>query len=335
MQIISSYNFTFSHRNTSFCSTIKSKSKGNRYNIKKKVFKRETLVLLAFFVCVSFPLLSSLPAYVDPTSSLGQKVSTIPDELSVDDHYKVDSCTIDQLNKIRSQLKLPEGETGLKKHKISKSTGCPSTRWLSKYYKEYFQSKEHGGRESFLGINIGCNGGFDAIDMARIGTSNAKFDKVTWRAAIGAEKDSGVCRQADDINIEIENNHVIEGEIHCIEPVPTNYERLINASKKAALGESIVMSKAAIASTNGISKFPNAAYVRSHGTDGWRPEGFGVHSCGEIQGSNTTACEDVPQYSLQTYVNKFVKSTGTINMLYIDVEGYDFDVLFGAGDVLG
>ena len=39
-------------------------------------------------------------------------------------------------------------------------------------------------------------------------------------------------------------------------------------------------------------------------------------------------------YSLQTYVNNFVKSTGPINILSIDVEGFDFDVLFGAGDVL-
>lgn len=40
-------------------------------------------------------------------------------------------------------------------------------------------------------------------------------------------------------------------------------------------------------------------------------------------------------YSLQTYVNKFVKSkTDPINILSVDVEGFDFDVLFGAGSVL-
>ena len=38
--------------------------------------------------------------------------------------------------------------------------------------------------------------------------------------------------------------------------------------------------------------------------------------------------------SLQTYVDKFIKSKGPINILSIDVEGFDFDVLFGAGTVL-
>ena len=38
--------------------------------------------------------------------------------------------------------------------------------------------------------------------------------------------------------------------------------------------------------------------------------------------------------SLQTYVDKFLKSKGPINILFIDVEGFDFDVLFGAGTVL-
>jgi hypothetical protein len=37
--------------------------------------------------------------------------------------------------------------------------------------------------------------------------------------------------------------------------------------------------------------------------------------------------------SLQAYVDKFVKSKGPINILSIDMEGFDFDVLFGAGTV--
>ena len=42
-------------------------------------------------------------------------------------------------------------------------------------------------------------------------------------------------------------------------------------------------------------------------------------------------CSDV---SLESYVAKHVKSLGPIDVLQIDVEGWDFDVLFGAGSVL-
>ena len=39
-------------------------------------------------------------------------------------------------------------------------------------------------------------------------------------------------------------------------------------------------------------------------------------------------------YSLETYVKNHVKDQGPINILSIDAEGYDFDVMFGAGSVL-
>ena len=39
-------------------------------------------------------------------------------------------------------------------------------------------------------------------------------------------------------------------------------------------------------------------------------------------------------YSLETYVEIYVKYQGPINILSIDVEGFDFDVIFGAGSVL-
>ena len=43
---------------------------------------------------------------------------------------------------------------------------------------------------------------------------------------------------------------------------------------------------------------------------------------------------EVEMYSLDSYVEKFVKSKGPINVLAIDTEGWDFDVLFGASSVL-
>jgi len=39
-------------------------------------------------------------------------------------------------------------------------------------------------------------------------------------------------------------------------------------------------------------------------------------------------------YSLDSYVQKIVKSKGPINMLSVDTEGWDFDVLFGGSTTL-
>ena len=85
----------------------------------------------------------------------------------------------------------------------------------------------------------------------------------------------------------------------------------------------LVFTHAAIASTNGVAKFPNA----SSGT-----EYLGIGDCDRTQGKYE--CVEVPVYSLDYYVDKYVKGTGPINILMIDVEGYDFDVLFGASSAL-
>ena len=45
-------------------------------------------------------------------------------------------------------------------------------------------------------------------------------------------------------------------------------------------------------------------------------------------------CVDVNMYSLDSFVRKFVKSKGPINMLSVDTEGWDFDVLFGGSSTL-
>ena len=59
-------------------------------------------------------------------------------------------------------------------------------------------------------------------------------------------------------------------------------------------------------------------------------EHLGIHDCD----ANGASCVEVPLYSLESYVTQFVRSPGPIDVLAIDVEGWDFDVLFGAGAVL-
>jgi len=85
----------------------------------------------------------------------------------------------------------------------------------------------------------------------------------------------------------------------------------------------------------GLSTFEvtKAAVSSADGTIGFASAAGGAENAG-LDGCKEN-CEEVPMYSLQTYVNTFVKSKmAPINVLSIDVEKFDFDVLFGAGDVL-
>jgi FkbM family methyltransferase len=107
--------------------------------------------------------------------------------------------------------------------------------------------------------------------------------------------------------------------------VPSTAQILSNSTKDLGLdqGKSIFeFTKAAVSSADGMIEFSTS--VKDGGKE--------TKSIGDSCRGN---CEEVPMYSLQTYVDKFVKSkTDPINILSVDVEGFDFDVLFGAGSVL-
>eukprot|EP00978_Attheya_sp_CCMP212_P019363 scaffold54205_cov55-Attheya_sp.AAC.1 len=157
------------------------------------------------------------------------------------------------------------------------------------------------------------------------------FDKSKWKKAIVDKiPGRGACQQGDDSQVEIlVDQPVRSGEMHCVEPMPTTTQVLESVVDGLGLGSkgqgnpSFVVSKAAISSSNGFVKFPSRV--------GAGIEHLGIDHCSSPSAQH---CEDVPMYSLQSYVNKFVRSKGPINVLSIDVEGFDFDVLFGAGDVL-
>ncbi|KAL7517987.1 hypothetical protein ACHAWX_002855 [Stephanocyclus meneghinianus] len=114
-----------------------------------------------------------------------------------------------------------------------------------------------------------------------------------------------------------------DGEFHCIEPMPATFAALTNASRELGLAESkkLILTNAAISTSSGVAHFPraNAGY-----------EANGIHSCQ----SKPHDCVSVPMYTLDEYARMFVQSKGPIDVLQIDVEGWDYDVLFGAGSVL-
>ena len=299
------------------------------------VFKKTMLVQLIVCLIISIlfygTMMSKMRITCEPEVNKGsQQRATTYQHPNANDFDPVKTCTPEQLSAIERML------LGHPKW-IKSNTSCPDKSWLSKYYIEYFgrngrdeTTREHPSdttSKAFLGISVGCNKGFDAIETARMGMSNTKFNKSTWREALNVNMGNGGCGQEQDNNdpllTDIQHNPMKEDEMHCIEPMPATFDVLLNASQTLGLDEEgLVVSKAAISSSNGKVRFPKG-YAGA--------EAVSLHYS---VNRPYKPSEEVPMYSLQTYVNTFVKSTGPINILSIDVEGYDFDVLFGAGDVL-
>jgi FkbM family methyltransferase len=202
------------------------------------------------------------------------------------------------------------------KNVLSQSTACPETVWVD----AFFGNTSDIGSNQFVGISVGCNKGNDAIRTARMGMSLSDFNETGWNKAIiaanGGKEMRFACSQ-DGKRVEFEVNFSgREGEMHCIEPMPSNFALLMNATQSLGLDKkNFVVTNAAVASANGAVLFPAA---------GSGTESMGIHDC-----SNGNGCETVPLYTLDSYVEKFVHSRGPVNVLQIDTEGWDFNVLFG------
>ena len=107
-----------------------------------------------------------------------------------------------------------------------------------------------------------------------------------------------------------------KSELHCIEPMPATAKELARAAQELGWTEmGFVVTHAAIGKNDGMARFPSTSSV-------------GVENKGLGNGCESSLCEDVVVYSLDSYVQQYV-SPYPIDYLSIDVEGFDFDVLLG------
>lgn len=236
-------------------------------------------------------------------------------------------CTDEQREAINRQLMLSKPTS---RFQLGWFT-CPESSWLEEYFRDADGKR---GSSAFLGISIGCNKGQDAVKLARVGSRSATFDVDRWlfmtvqslRKHYETQKALDgvfICGRTKNEDVDV-GDISRDAEVHCVEPLPVNFDLLRETSRALNYSESKGwhLTQAAISSIDGSIKFPRG-----------RPglEASGLHDC---QGSSSSDCVDVPMYSLESYVRKHVNSRGPIDALQIDVEGWDFDVLFGSGDVL-
>ena len=215
---------------------------------------------------------------------------------------------------------------------FSYATRCPRSTWFEKYYLEEVRQ---GSGSSFLGVSVGCNKGFDAIDTARLGTLNPVFNKIAFAKGRGVGNETkqdlrcekfGMNDQLDLSNISPAN--IRSGEMHCIEGLPKNAKTLRKAVKALGLEDSgFVVSNVAISDVSGKISFPSG----EDSVEG--VENLGIDTCSKNKkGKN---CVEIDVYTLDSYFSKFVSSSGPVNHLSIDIEGYDATAIQGATEVLG
>lgn len=212
---------------------------------------------------------------------------------------------------------------------IVRNTACPQATWFDRYYLQ--QQNVH--RHHFRSIYVGCNKAFDAIETMSKLTKDPAFNKTIWMdvlveaSGLPRRKFRGVCKQ-DQASMEsaaAKNTFFrwASAQLFCIEALPATAVALQAAVSKLNLHEKgFQIVPAAISRQDGKAQFPKSS------KDAGR-EDLGIDYCSSNNSSNDDLCEEVPVYSIDTFINQKWNSTEIIQFLSIDVEGYDLEVLLG------
>ena len=143
---------------------------------------------------------------------------------------------------------------------FSYATRCPNATWIEDLYQNQISST-NWEKSTFLGIAVGCNKGFDALNTMRMGTFDPIFDKETWRKARGdVDVDNRCGSQNDNSQFDIDSRRRVPrpGEMHCVEALPLNYEKLKKAADELGLtNKGFVVTQAAVAEKDGTTLFPS------------------------------------------------------------------------------
>jgi len=248
-------------------------------------------------------------------------------------------CTREELLKVRSQL-IPDfcptarHRPHLQSCSLTTATKCVEpTSWLDDYYSEL--QKERDLDVPFLGISIGCNKGFDALGTFRMGTFDSGLDKSAWGKAMlrDGEIHHSVCKQDATAPFKVDQDKKTRlGEMHCIEPMPATFKMLKGSAKTLEYDtKGFKVVHGAVSNESGKALFPSGGMVGG-------VENKGLANCAAIHDKEKRrqVCEEIDVFTLKEYIATHVKSDGPIHNLSIDVEGFDGDVLLGAGaEVLG
>ena len=184
-------------------------------------------LLLLGAVPTSKEMVMRVPSYTSPAPLEGQVKSYRHTNLNLRPETV---CTDEQRDKINQQLDLESGNVNVAR--------CNDPDWLDSFSEE----ESDIGLESFLGISVGCNKGTDAVQIARLGMSDAKLDVSVWTQFIGDIITVCPAREQGQVKFPKRNR-----EMNCIEPMLKNVVLVNNASRHLDLNsEEFVVTQAAI-----------------------------------------------------------------------------------------
>jgi len=307
-------------------------------NGSKKTVSFWVLLVLAILAvnCIQYSLLNYV--MLDENKLMNKLLMPHDD----DRHTPPPSCTNNEITEIRKQIMghCPIKFPHLQRCSITKATSCIGTSWLTEHYTNLHKDAHGTGyAESFLGISIGCNKGLDAVETMRMGTSNMKFDKSMWWDTMNQginNLSEPYCANEKNMTHQFHIKSDVsaikrKGEMHCVEAFPLNYNTLKYSAEKLGLEEEgFVVTNSVISTKDGKIAFPSG----EKGKEVAGVENLSMASCEGKQYRDITMvkekCKEVDGFTLNSYVKKKVISQGPINILTIDVEGYDFDVLLGS-----
>jgi FkbM family methyltransferase len=235
------------------------------------------------------------------------------------------ACTADQLDFTFQRLAPPPqaGEVP-----IRVLTRCPHATWLEDYYVS--RHDQNPNQTPFLAINVGCNKGYDAVDILRMGTYNPAISRKVWKDALPPGISAGVCGQDEELSTASASpSSFLRGSdptialVYCIEPLPSTFLALQDASRIAGWDNQFKVLR--IAMNNGDPStvlFPKPEQVAAG------VEWIGISNmCG---GGDSDKCTPVETKRLDLMMSEEQLTEKRVNVLLIDVEGFDFEVLKGA-----
>ena len=282
------------------------------------------------------------------TSTSDKDQQIIRPSVSVSHNARPPACTAVQKSTIMKQLTptkcTKEFPPFYQKCSLTKATKCPKQSWITSYYQDLNSSNDIQDKgdlsKSFVAVYVGCNKGYDAVNTLRMGTRNSRFNKDDWHNEL-QESYGSVCGQnGSDSEFPLlssskstDDKNIIKGSVYCIEPMPTTAQNLMSSAKNLGWDNQLFVTHAAIS-----NKVGSAYFEVSNALVGEENKGLGT--CELAAKVNPEAfkknCKKVDVYTLDYYMDNISneKSDSLIDLLSIDVEGYDFDVMIGGQKTL-
>ena len=235
-------------------------------------------------------------------------------------------CTEEQMTRVRD-IFLP-GE-------CSKNTRCPHPTWIDEHlYNSHVLSLSNGnaGSKSFLGITFGCNKGDDAVGTLAKFTGNPDVSIEKWRHSFAQQSGGEVSPRGcpdypstwldDRSPLSYGVTKLPSARMFCVEASKITADTLkATADSFGRYNDTLTITYAAMGIKNGIAYFPKQAKAGMEWQgicdENWPKEGL------------DKLCDQIPMITADKYLETYVDTNvhNLIDILSVDVEGFDWDVL--------